>query len=183
MPLSQRRLGPPWRAFAAFPQHPLPPVLTSSTCDPPAYYSYARRRASGMAMNIGQTFLHHAKHVISRVVWQSSQIPGNFKFHLDPAALREPFCIPPQSRRQPGLVEQRRMQQDAEIVRISRLTSSTNPAFSATQLRRLRRQPARLRIEITEGSSDRRQQCPTLSCSSRASRLCSFVPHAQQTRR
>ena len=67
--------------------------------------------ASGMAMNVGQRFLHYAEHNQLQFARQSPEFFRNIEVNHNPTALRRSLHIPADRRRQPCLIEQRRMQQ------------------------------------------------------------------------
>ncbi|HXJ89164.1 MAG TPA: hypothetical protein VMS18_20270 [Candidatus Binatia bacterium] len=68
-------------------------------------------RSSGMAMNIGETFLQHAKEHQFAFSGRSFQIRSNLACHLDPATTGETFSEPAGCRGYPRFIEQRRVQQ------------------------------------------------------------------------
>lgn len=69
------------------------------------------KRTSGMPVNVGEAFLHHAENRGFRFPWQTPEIFREIQVDLDLAAQREAIHIPAQGGGEPRFVEQRWMQQ------------------------------------------------------------------------
>src|ERR1700739_3652058 len=70
-----------------------------------------RSRALRMTMNVRKTFLHQPENRCLHISRQTFKIFRQFQLHLDSTAVRDSADVPAQSRRQPSLIEQRRVQQ------------------------------------------------------------------------
>src|SRR5262245_15101777 len=72
--------------------------------------SYRTRRTSGVAMHVGQAFLHETKHSKRDLPGEAVEIVRDLNRSPDLAALRESFDIAAESQRKSDFVQQRWMQ-------------------------------------------------------------------------
>src|SRR5450755_4866070 len=85
-----------------------------------ALNSNQRGLASGVAMNVGQAFLHQAEYDDFHFGWESSEIIGNLQINLKTAALRKTLHVPVQRGRNTGFIQQRWMQKIGSSTQFSR---------------------------------------------------------------